>query len=122
MLFDKDFAEFRNRCGFGGREAARSNNFADFFDRDMAHFFRCVSEFEEGGSDEVDAHIGALCGEKHGDQQGVRAGMIERNGSFRIKFLQSLQEVIGTLLFSHARKDEISENASVRGVFWERSE
>ena len=63
VMLDEHFAEFGNGGGFGWGESAGANDFADFIDRDMSHFLRCVGEFEEGGSDLIDADVGALCGE-----------------------------------------------------------
>ena len=68
---------------------------------DPHHFLWMIGEFEKGRGDEVHADVGALGGEQHGDEQGERVRVIERDRGFRIELLEPLPDVIRALLLQH---------------------
>lgn len=59
---------------------------------------------EECWSDLVDADIGALCGEEHGDEECEGVGMIERDGGFRIELVEAGEEVPCAFSFCHGEE------------------
>lgn len=58
---------------------------------------------EKRWSDLVDADIGALCGEEHGDEEGEGVGVIEGYGGFRIELVEAGEEVPCAFGFRHGR-------------------
>lgn len=71
--------------------------------RQAHHFLRGVGFGEEPRSLEVDAFIGALCGQQHRDQQCVCARMVQRHRRFWIKPGEAGINKIGSFSGLHIR-------------------
>lgn len=101
VFFDEDSAEIGDRSGLGWGKSTGTYDRADLLDGDVHHFLGSIGECKKCRGNEIDADVGALGREENRDQQGVGACMIEWNGCFRIEFLESAEDMIGSLLFQH---------------------
>lgn len=71
-------------------------------DAELRHFFGGGADLEEGGGNEVDAFVGALGGEKDGDEEGEGVGVVEGDGDGGVETVEDGFGGVGAFLFGHA--------------------
>jgi hypothetical protein len=77
VLPDQELRKARDRLGFRRRETAGADHAPDLRDRQLRHRLRRRGAGEQERRDLVHLDVGALRGEEHGDQQGVRIPVLE---------------------------------------------
>ncbi len=86
----------------GRRQTARPDERQDLRLRQPGHGLGRRGTGEEGGRDEVDARVGRLCGEGHGDEQRERIGVAEGDGRMGIELVEDLSDLLRLLRPLHS--------------------
>jgi hypothetical protein len=101
VVRDQDPRELRDVPALRGGEAAGSDDRDDVRDRKLGHLERRRRLGEQLGSDPVDPLVRALRGEHHGDQQGERVPVPQRNRRRRVELVEDRLDASGLLRARH---------------------
>ena len=94
------------------REAAGLDVVEHLLRRELRHRVRVRGDFEQRGCDQVDARIGALRREDHGDEQLVRRLVRERRLGQRVMLVEDPMDACGDLGLLHGVSEWRSAAAS----------